>query len=142
VRGDIVEIKLRIVVLIVASLALGEALGRDVPAVFAADFEGVRALGPSQIVRDLIEILNCELGGIRVRPNLKSAEIEKLQVGEVIQPREAVVSRRYVIRIPIKTKPKFIQQRGRECVVLTQGKHVETVGFSEIKRRQIRVRVN
>jgi len=133
----VLKIELRIVVLIVASLALCETLGRDVPAIFASDFERVSALGPSQVVSDLIEVLNCELGPIAIRPNLKSIEVVKLQVGEVVQPRKAELSRVYDLREPVKANAELIQQRRRERVVLTQSKYVETVRFDSVKRRQI-----
>src|SRR6202035_5714871 len=87
VWGKVFQVNLRRVVLIVAALALGELLGRNIPAVFSSELQVVLTLYHADIVDELVEVLDGELRSIAIRPNVQTrAEVVESNVRELVQP--------------------------------------------------------
>src|ERR1700730_2086079 len=88
IRREVFQKELRGVVVVVAALALGKALRRNVPAIFASELQGVIAFSPTDVVHALVEVLNGELWRLGIGSNLKTvaAEVQQNEIGECIQP--------------------------------------------------------
>ena len=88
IRRKVLQKELCGVVVVVAALALGEALRRNVPAIFAPELQSVSALRPADVVDALVEVLNGELRSLGIRPDLQAVatQVQQDEVGEGIQP--------------------------------------------------------
>src|SRR5208282_346935 len=85
VGSKVFQVNLRGVVLVVSALALGELLRRNIPAIFRSELQVVLTLHDAEIVDELVEVLDGELGSIAVRADIQAgAEIVESNVGELV----------------------------------------------------------
>src|ERR1035437_8072985 len=137
VRREVMKEHVHRRVLVVATEALRETLGRDVLATVKPKLEAVLALDPGDVVGRLVEVLNGELGSVAVDAKGEAVLIGvERQEGELVQAGVGEVSGHFGVAVAVEPKAKLVGQIRREEVVLGESKQVPLEGLLRIKRRQ------
>ena len=123
VRGLIQKEQIGGVVVVLSAGTLGELLRADVLASVEAELEGMLALHPTDVVGELIKVLNRELRRVAVRTDVQIEVVEN-NVGELIQPRILEVTRRQRVVKPIVSEAHFVGEVRREVMIFGQRAHV------------------
>ena len=133
VRREILQVQDRAVVVVLAARALRERSGADGLSTVKAELESVPTLGPGHVVGNLIRVLNRELRGISIGPDVQ-VQVVQDDVREHVKPGEFEIACRRCVVEPVVAQTELVREIRSEVMILGQGCQI-------IRRRQGEVKL-
>ena len=94
-----------------------ERSGADGFPAIKTEFEGVPALHPVHVIRNLIRVLDGELRRISIRPDIQ-VQIVHNDIGELVQSREFEIARGRRVVKAVVAQAELIRQIWSEVMIL------------------------